>query len=164
MSLKCYYHPDREATTKCEKCEKVICIKCKKSYNVTHGVKESLNATQHDMCKPCYYDIEIEKYTFSSRSYYIAFFIPVLMCLIPIFTALVFAFGLSLFFYFIIILMIMILFLRRMKSSPEKLAELMTKKEKFLKTLQSGNVCPECGNKVEIGISICPSCGSNLAG
>ena len=60
MSVKCHYHPDREATKKCEKCEKLICIECCKTFNVRHSSGDSSYSTRHDYCLPCYYDRELE--------------------------------------------------------------------------------------------------------
>ena len=177
MSLKCYYHPNREAITKCEKCEKMICIECKKPISRIHGVKESRYATQHDFCMPCYYDCEMKQYDFSPRGYYIFASIAATSVVIFIILALVTAFSenkhkIAIVITFCVLTFIStVLFLSALKfffknkvRFPVLLAELKTKKENFLKTLQSGNVCPECGNKFEVGFSICPSCGYDLAG
>ncbi len=173
MSLKCYYHPDREATTKCEKCDKMICIECKKPISITHGVKESQYATQHEFCMPCYYDYEMKKYSYSPRGYYIAFSILLPIILTLVILGLVFishipAAGFGLLasspiptFLFVCLL---VSYISAKKRSPGMLAELKIKKEDFFKTLQIGSVCPECGNSVKTGISICPSCGSDIAG
>ena len=138
MSLKCYFHPDREASTKCEKCEKMLCIECKKPYTATHGVSESRYATQHDMCKPCYYDIEMQRYTISSRGYYIAFciLVPIILTLVILylvflslvgFMAFVFlAGGLVPTFLFVCLLLN---FIVGKKRAPAKLEELKAKKE-----------------------------------
>ena len=176
MSLKCYYHPNREAITKCENCEKTICIECKKPISRIHGVKESRYATQHDFCMPCYYDSEMKNYDFSPRGYYIfasitamAVVIFVILALVSVFSeiegkiAIVITFCVLTFISTVSFLGILKLFFNNRGSFPVLLAELKTKKEDFLKTLQSGNVCPECGNKIELGFSICPTCGYNLA-
>ena len=179
MSLKCYYHPEREAATKCEICEKVICVECKKPYTVTHGVSESRYATQHDACMPCYYDREIERHqaALSSKGNYICLGIlgggvvtflilaitlpqpitwapPILNILFLIFTII----------FSIIFLFFLRSFLKGRKTFPGVIAGLKGKKEGFLKSLEIGGVCPGCGNKIEVGISICPSCGSNVGG
>ncbi|MFX1503874.1 MAG: B-box zinc finger protein [Promethearchaeota archaeon] len=173
MSVKCYYHPDREATTRCEKCEKMICVECRKSYHVTHGVNDSRYATQHDLCFPCYYDIEMEKYSFSARSYYIPISILTVVDVILIVIAIVlvqlsgesfffFPFGIPFFSGLLFILLCLRTYFRDKKRHPEEFAKLKEKKENFFKTLESGNLCPECGSKVELGVSVCPSCGSNI--
>jgi len=166
MSLKCYYHPDREATTKCEKCEKMLCIECKKQNSVTHGAGESQYATQHEFCMPCYCDNEMEKYAPPGRRAQIALIILPIIDLIFIILFFNYGFGLiapSLFFG-VLSLAAVISYFKKRKISPVKLAELKAKKENFFKILQSGGFCPECGNKVETGIAICPSCGYDIAG
>ena len=169
MSLKCYYHPDREASEKCEKCEKLICLECKKSFSVTHGTSESTYSTQHDLCKPCYYDNGMERYKPPTRSHRIVAVIFPIIDLILIIIVLDGGFvkmgaliPIIAFLSFISLLAV-ISYIVRIKKHPAKLAKLKTKKEKFFKNLQTGSVCQECGNKVETGISICPSCGSDIA-
>lgn len=173
MSVKCYYHPDRDATTKCENCEKMICVECKKAYHVTHGVKDNHYATQHDLCQLCYYDIEMKKYSFSPRGYYIPISILVAADVIFIILFLVALLHFGNFFFAILIpffsgllfiFLCLYTYFRDKKRHPEEFAKLKSKKENFLKSLKSGNICPECGNKVETSISICPSCGSNIVG
>ena len=169
MSLKCYYHPDREATEKCETCEKLICIECKKSISRTHGSSESRYATQHDLCKPCYYDNEMEKYRPPSRNHRIVAVIFPIIDLILIIIVLDGGFQNTgalipiIAFLSVLSLLAVISYIVGRKRFPAKLAKLKTKKEKFFKILQTGSVCQECGNKVETGISICPSCGSDIA-
>ena len=143
-----------------------------KQKTLLHGMQESRYATQHDLCMPCYYDIEMEKYSFSPRGYYI--FLCILAGAILIFLTLDLTIGfhfgntpIGLFTIFVLIFSLFFLlclrtYFRDKKRYPEEFAKLKTNKENFLKTLQSGNVCPECGSKVEIGISVCPSCGYNI--
>jgi len=59
MSLKCAYHPEREASTKCEKCGKLICVECKTVIHTRHGTGENRYSTRHEICIPCKYDREI---------------------------------------------------------------------------------------------------------
>jgi len=173
MSLKCYFHPDREATTKCEKCERMLCIECKEPYTVTHGVDDSRYATQHDLCMPCYYDIEMHKYRNPGRGYHIVLGVLITIILILdilgiyLLSVLTIA-GTGMLatsavptFLFVILLLH---YISAKKRNPGMLAELKKKKEKYLKALEIGGVCPGCGNKLEVGISICPSCGSIVAG
>jgi len=151
MSLNCYYHPEREANTKCEKCEKLICLECKKLYTVKHGLQDSSYATQHELCIVCYYDIEMEKHKFSPKGYYT--FLSILVTTIIVFLTLELSglgpdFGNSPFgMWTIFTLMMSIFFLlclrsyfRDKKRYPEILDDLKSKKENFLKTLQSSNV------------------------
>ncbi len=70
--LTCYYHPNRKADEKCEACEKLLCLECKKVYTSSYrrrraGARHndhSLSAyrtyyTSHDLCPECYYDRQI---------------------------------------------------------------------------------------------------------
>ena len=47
MALRCAYHPEREASAKCRKCGKVICLEC---------------LIKQKYCQLCYYDIKIKEY------------------------------------------------------------------------------------------------------
>ena len=79
MSLKCHYHPKRGASDKCESCEKIICLECKKSFNVVHSTDDSSYATRHIYCKPCYYKREIKGYQSSLYLVIPCFIIPILL-------------------------------------------------------------------------------------
>ncbi len=70
--LTCYYHPDRKADEKCEACEKLLCLECKKVLTVSHrhrrsgyhsryhhGSGYSTYYTSHDLCPECYYERQI---------------------------------------------------------------------------------------------------------
>ena len=60
MSLKCAYHPEREANTKCEKCGKLICLECKQAFTTTHGTEDTRYSVRHEYCQACYYDYKIK--------------------------------------------------------------------------------------------------------
>ena len=58
--LNCYYHPGRQASTKCEKCGKVICLECKTVYHETRstgtGDSRSSYSVRREFCPVCFYD------------------------------------------------------------------------------------------------------------
>lgn len=83
--LKCYYHPDSEAVTKCEECGKPICLLCKKIHRERHhtGVGESSGYIERtlDLCGPCYYNKK-EKIASSTASSWLCSIIGIVFSLI----------------------------------------------------------------------------------
>ena len=76
---KCSYHPDRDAITKCEMCEKLICVECKNIFQQRHTTTShygydrsryrigygryrhtSYYYTRHELCTPCFYGRRIK--------------------------------------------------------------------------------------------------------
>lgn len=66
MSLSCEYHPDREAHNKCEKCQKLLCVECKRTLHRTYSRGSSEHrryySVSYELCPECYYE-EIIKST-----------------------------------------------------------------------------------------------------
>ena len=93
--LKCYYHPDSNAMTKCEDCGKPICLRCKKIHREKHhtGVGESSGYIERtlDLCGPCYYNKK-EKIASSTAGSLLCSIIGIVFSLIFIGVA-VFIFG-----------------------------------------------------------------------
>ncbi|MBN1801048.1 MAG: hypothetical protein JW891_06035 [Candidatus Lokiarchaeota archaeon] len=66
-NINCYYHPKRSAITKCEACQKTICVECKMVYQQRHMYSSYAGGrhhhhsyyTRHELCPPCYYDRRI---------------------------------------------------------------------------------------------------------
>ncbi|MFX1573054.1 MAG: hypothetical protein ACFFB0_09915 [Promethearchaeota archaeon] len=56
--MRCFYHPDIEAVSKCEQCGKLLCLQCKKVYHDVRrsGVGESSSsyAVTRELCYECY--------------------------------------------------------------------------------------------------------------
>ncbi|MFX1274354.1 MAG: hypothetical protein ACFFBP_01890 [Promethearchaeota archaeon] len=73
----CHFHPNRDATTKCGHCGKLICLKCKKVYTKINssgsGDATSYYFTQNDLCTPCFYDQKIKALNPSSSIFLIIF-------------------------------------------------------------------------------------------
>ncbi|MHA1167878.1 MAG: hypothetical protein ACTSP4_10820 [Candidatus Hodarchaeales archaeon] len=51
-SARCFYHPDREAVEKCEKCGRLICLEDKMVYR-TVGTMDS-DGRRYILCPICY--------------------------------------------------------------------------------------------------------------
>ena len=176
MSLKCYYHPEREAATKCEKCGKVICVECKMVYHKTvhrgTGDDRYAYSERYEYCPVCYYDTEIKKYknySYGCIGVMIVFIIAEIFMFIPtgLYTPMMFIVGILLSIG--ILISIIAFFILRFVYSPKKTAEFNAKKEEFLQSIKTPtitkkeeittNFCPECGTQVEPDASVCSYCG-----
>ena len=84
MKPSCHYHPNRDAITKCEQCGKLICIECKMIFRKQHSAGTSEHrtyyVTQHEVCPPCFYDLNIK--TIKNPGRIIAYLIIGLMLVI----------------------------------------------------------------------------------
>lgn len=172
MSVKCNYHPEREATTKCEKCGKFICLECRTAIHRYHGTTDSSYSTRHEICIPCYYDTKLERYSFNLRPTYICFGVLVIGILIFLIldqtiglhfdNSPIGPFTIVMFFISGVFLILLILFFRNKKRVPVIYAELTRQKKHWLSTGKTDRICPNCGNNVEVGIYRCPSCSSKI--
>lgn len=170
MSLKCYNHPEVDATTKCEKCHKPICLRCKKYFNITHGSGRDKYSTSHVYCRVCYHTLGTRKSIPSS--------LGSLICILPIaiFLVITIIIGATFpFFHFtmvipIIILSVMLIIViigviySHSTQSPTKLVESMVSKEDDIRSMNlpvksQNKICQECGNQIDPDASICPYCG-----
>lgn len=171
MSFKCAYHPEREASEKCEECGKLICLECKTVYHSSvHGGSEHAYSVRYEFCPVCFYNKKIKKYGPSTMIESAIFvigpiifviylqsyeFLPALMRLQIwlILGGIAVGFGIYGFIY-----------------SPIKLKEFKRKKEEFLNGLEplikeeviQKNFCPECGTRNEPDASICSYCGATI--
>ncbi len=64
-NIKCIYHSKRDAITKCERCQKTVCVECKMVYQQkhvrSHNDHHHTYYTRHELCPPCYYDRNIKE-------------------------------------------------------------------------------------------------------
>ncbi len=170
MSLKCHYHPEREAQSKCEKCGRVICVECKMVYHKTvhrgTGDDRYAYSERYEYCPLCYYDTQIKKYKSYSHGCiaFAIFFIIAAVFMTGFFNPIIF----TLLSVGIVISLVLFVFLRFVYS-PKKTAEFNAKKEEFLQRTKTPTVskkeeittkfCPECGTRVEPDASVCSYCG-----
>jgi len=166
--LNCFYHPEREANTKCEKCGKIICLECKTVYRVSHssgtGDHRRTYTSRYEYCPVCFYDQKIKSYGPQAKK---GAFTLTTILLVIIFVSVVFMDTyFSLFFLIILIpldISILVYGPRKVKESEIKKAEFLNSlktvqpvKEEPLKFL----LCPECGSQLEPEVSECSYCGS----
>ncbi|MCG3217393.1 MAG: zinc-ribbon domain-containing protein [Candidatus Heimdallarchaeota archaeon] len=104
----CYYHPERTAVEKCEKCGKLICLECKMVFHATksrgfssssglrsgHASSSSRRSyydVRHEVCPVCYFDLQEESVARSKVGMYVAmgfvgfFMITFIMVFMPVF-------------------------------------------------------------------------------
>lgn len=61
--LTCEYHPHREAVEKCERCNRMICLKDKMVHEKWVGMSENRHTVKMNVCPLCYQDFQIESQT-----------------------------------------------------------------------------------------------------
>ncbi|MFX1501529.1 MAG: zinc-ribbon domain-containing protein [Promethearchaeota archaeon] len=174
MSLKCYYHSDRDAQSKCDKCGKLICLECKKAFTATHGVNKSQYATRHELCLLCYFDREMASIRSSSTTCLVFIVFAIIMTTVFSFTNQRFIFVPIIIGSIAIIISIILYYHTKYIWGPRKAETISIQRQKFMdslkiskekqgiKPINSEIYCSKCGNKIEEKVSICPHCGNNI--
>ncbi|MFX0181020.1 MAG: zinc-ribbon domain-containing protein [Candidatus Hodarchaeota archaeon] len=177
MSLKCFYHPEREASSKCEQCEKLICLECKMVYHqVVHGGSSNAYTKRYEYCPICYYDTQIKKSKINLIGGVIALSVLIISFFIFTFTLPEIAFSYPAtyipigFLLALIIIGSLIFGYLQLVRKPKKVNQFNLKKEEFLKSVQAplfkketkSTFCSECGNKIDSKASFCSYCGTTL--
>ena len=60
-SFHCHYHPNREATEKCEICNEMICLECVRSLEIRQNRGRSSYTYTKKVCPICYDDYYINQ-------------------------------------------------------------------------------------------------------
>jgi len=171
MSLKCYYHPEREAQSKCDKCGKLICLECKKSFNVIRSSSERSYSTRHEYCQVCYFKHQSLS-VYSKPCFFITAIIMMTVFLI-ISNEMIKSTGFDSSFQNFLIPIIIVLFIAFIFSiiyGVKKRAKIKSQKEDFLMNVKKSSrkkevkipICKKCGKKVDLNAMICPYCGSDI--
>jgi hypothetical protein len=139
MSFNCAYHPEREAHEKCENCNKIICLECKKVYQFSTRHRY---AKRYELCTPCYYDRKIK--TYKSRNMGFATYMIISAIVVLVLSMTYFDFSdmsgdfrtFDIFFKIFVGSAIAGSILFGFVYTPRKIKECKLKKEEFLKTVQ----------------------------
>jgi len=181
MSLKCAYHPGREASEKCEKCGKLICLECKMVYHLTYrsgpGDNSYTYSRRFELCPLCYYDRKINIYGKQAKTVGGATIIGLIILFLV--SLIIFDFGsiipsimliFDIIFLIIPILMILITLYMIFIYGPKKTEDFKSKREEFLNSIKQivsnqndtavGKFCIECGKKIDPDAYICSYCGA----
>ena len=54
----CFYHPDRPAVAKCERCQKLLCLEDKMIHRIYRGMESADDV--YTLCPECYNQAKIE--------------------------------------------------------------------------------------------------------
>ncbi len=181
MSLNCYYHPEREAISKCENCGIILCLECKMVYRrvIRRGTGDSsyTYSERYDYCPICFYDKKIKKHGLGKMikaiivTIIIIVMISVVNDLISPFMG--YYFYMMNFFFVTLPLIIMVGFnIYVFIYSPIKLREIKRKKEQILNSLKTitplgqervaTKFCSECVISIDPEVSFCSYCGTTI--
>ena len=184
----CFYHPDRDAITKCEMCNRVICVECKNVFQQRHrrphssdrSMARSYYYTRHELCTPCFIERKI-KYLQTPFNY-----CQILFGIIFVAVAIFMTYGFMSFSgpsspgFFVIVpiaficigIGIVILGIKNRLTAPQRVEALNARKADFLKNISPASAsyddskykaCPYCGDKIDIDEKICDKCGSEVS-
>jgi hypothetical protein len=183
MSLKCVYHPEREASEKCEKCGKLICLECKMAYHLTYHSGTGDNSYSYsrriELCPLCYYERKITLFGKQSKKIGAGTIIASIMLFVVSLIMFDFRPGMpsimltmDIIFLLIPIIIIAITLYMIFIYSPKKVGEFKIKREDFVNSIKKnlsiqkdktlGRFCIECGKKIDLDASICSYCGATV--
>ncbi|MFX1236631.1 MAG: hypothetical protein ACFFAS_04135 [Promethearchaeota archaeon] len=181
-NIVCHYHPERNAITKCEMCQKTICLECKTIYQKRqlNSNTSGISYSRQELCPPCYYDRIIKDKQTSKSAASIAVgiiltFIDIYFLFIPL------PFVFKIIFGIIAILGLALTIYGFFKLSgisgnkkavSEKVGDLEAKKRDFLENITSptktrernkkNKYCSFCGNEINLNENICINCGNEI--
>jgi hypothetical protein len=158
-NLKCAYHPNVNASGKCEKCGKFICLQCK--------VENYVNDLKKEYCKKCDLENQMKTLVNNSSKSCIVMIIIIYVVLIPliILPIILTSILLSLIPATFLILFTFLFYRHQYHLIPTKRKVINMKIAEFLEKIKEDQLlilCQECGSRIEHSGSICPKCGFNL--
>ncbi len=175
-NVSCYYHPNRDAITKCEKCGKLICVECKMVIGETRyddtGDNSYTYSKRQEFCKLCYYNKKIKIYSAEGNLFfYICLFI--ILIIISLISPI----------YMVFSIFLAVVCLIGTLTAPKKLSKNLAEKEKFLNSLDQSlkktsisnknnqyskddntsdlTYCQQCGKRIDINATFCNLCNNS---
>ena len=172
MNKKCENHPEIDAVSKCEECDKPICARCMKRFNITHGSGKDKYSTSHVYCRVCFHNLG-KRASKTSPLIPLLFIVPFLLIILIISISMIFVFP---FFVpvmlivpvFIVVIMVCIIigmiksYTRSKKLAESKVMEEENKKLTNLPIRAQNKTCQDCGKINDPDASICSYCGTDL--
>jgi hypothetical protein len=183
-TANCEYHPDRIATTKCERCHRLICVNDKLIYRRTvssgTGRHRHSRTYSYEYCPVCYAEAEINAATGPGAIFGSIFFIVFGIIWISLVSAV--------FPPFIIVgLGLIVLGIYNLITGPQKATSARSRQQRFLNSLSQSPsgitaknptnriqpyrerkkwsnheiTCFECGNQIALSDDYCMNCGDS---
>ncbi len=156
----CFYHNNTNASKKCYKCGKYVCLECAQSIS-------GKNASQ-DLCPECYYSMTMKRYSVGPSIPFLIFAV-----ILVIFDIFAWSFGVfpGVWVLFMLALVISVLVYTNRVAKPREIKKAKSIKEKALaaKATDHGEkkgkqkhypiYCHFCGGPLETGEQSCKYCG-----
>ena len=83
----CYFHPNREATEKCAKCGKFLCLECQKNVRISSGVSDHRSVHIEIYCSEC------KKIRSETQKKIMKIVLPIFGCFFCLFLVAILGFG-----------------------------------------------------------------------
>ena len=185
---KCAYHPNWDAISKCENCEKLICAECKNVYQQRHsrttrssygsrrygsgyGSRTSYYYTRHEFCTPCFIERKIK--VLESPMNYCGILFGFLFTAVAIFMTIGFLsfpgpfspgfFAIVPIIFVIIGIGIIIAGILGRITAPQKVEALKAKYEEFFNNLSSAPSSSQASTGYDPSLyKSCPYCGDKV--
>ncbi|MFX1389820.1 MAG: hypothetical protein ACFE9Z_07165 [Promethearchaeota archaeon] len=160
-NLKCAYHPNVNASGKCQKCGKLVCLECK--------IEKFKHNVRHEWCKKCNIDDEMKTFVDKSSTRCLVMITIIYLVLVPFTILPIVSGGITAFLALIpagfLIVFTILAYYHQLRFIPTKRKQLELKMKNYLDGIKEDQLlilCRECGSRIERSVVICPNCGSNL--
>ncbi|MFX1503579.1 MAG: hypothetical protein ACFFDH_21635 [Promethearchaeota archaeon] len=160
--LRCAYHPNVNASGKCQKCGKLVCLECKVE-KYTYNLK-------HEWCKKCDIENDIKTFVNKSSKSCIVMIVIIYLVLVPFTIIPITVGGIIALFSLIpagfLGIFTFLAYRHQYRFIPTKRKQLELKMKQFLDGIKEDLLlilCKECGSRIETSTGICPKCGANLS-